>query len=94
MNCRNSDDAFLQDIKAKASRVDCSPQYGRYEVALPVGGVKDLDARPVRKEERPELENLVVPGERLRRRGARSAEAGDEGRREPEAADRCDTPSA
>ena len=43
---------------------------------------------------RPELENLVVSGERLRRRGARGAEAGTEDRREPEAADRCDTPSA
>ena len=79
--------------QSKGSRVDCSPQYGRYEVALLVGGAKHLNARPVRKEERPELENLVVPGERLRR-GARSAEVGDEGRREPEAADRCDTPLA
>ena len=60
----------------------------------PVGGAKDFDARPVRKEERPELENVVVSGKRLRRRGARSAEAGDEDRREPEAADRCDTLSA
>ena len=32
-----------------------------------------LNARPVRKEERPELENLVISGERLRRSGARSA---------------------
>ena len=64
------------------------------EVARPVGGGKDLDARPVWKEERFELENLVVSGERLRRRGARSAEADDEGRREPEAASRFDTPSA
>ena len=53
-----------------------------------------FNARPVWKEERPELENLVVSGERLRQRGARGAEAGDEGRREPEATDRCDTPSA
>ena len=52
-----------------------------------VGGATDFNARPVRKEKRPELENLVVSGERLRRRGARSAEAGDEDRREPEAAD-------
>ena len=65
-----------------ASRIDCTPQYGRYEVARPVGGSKDPDARPVRKEQRPQLENLVVSGERLRRRGARCAEAGDEGRRE------------
>ena len=63
-------------------------------LARPVGGAKDLDARPVWKEERPELQNLIVSGERFRRRGARSAEAGDEGRREPEAANRCDPPSA
>ena len=69
-----------------------TPQYGRYEVTRPVGGAKDLDARPIRKEERPELENLVVFGETLRRRGARSAEAGDEGCRESEATDRCNTP--
>ena len=42
----------------------------------------------------PELENLVIFGKGLCRRSARNAEAGDEGRREPEAADRCDTPSA
>ena len=30
---------------------------------------KDLDARPVREEERPDLDNLVVFGEGLRRRG-------------------------
>ena len=76
-----------------ASRIDYTPQHGRYEVARPVGGAKDLDARPVRKEERPQLENLVVSGERLRRRGARGAEAGDEGCRESEATDRCNTGS-
>ena len=74
--------------------MDYTPQYGRCEVAHPVGGAKDLNARPVRKEKRSELENLVESGERLRRRGARGAEAGDEDRREPEAADRCDTLSA
>ena len=67
--------------------------HGRYEIARPAGGAEDLDARQVRNEERRELENLVVSGERLRRRGARNAEAGDEGRREPEATHRCDTPS-
>ena len=36
-----------------------------------------------------QLENLVVSGERLRRNGARGAEAGDEGRGETEATDRC-----
>ena len=51
---------------------------------------KTFDARPVRKEERPELENLVISGG-LRRRSARSAETGDEERREPEAADLCDS---
>ena len=81
MNCRNSYSEFLKATKR------CTPQYGRYEVARLVGGARDLDARPVRKEERPQLENLVVSGERLRRRGARSAEASDEGRRESEATD-------
>ena len=37
---------------------------------------------------------MVVPGERLRRRGTRSAQAGYERRREPEATDRCNTPAA
>ena len=60
----------------------------------PVGGAKDLDARPVRKEERSESENLVISSEGLRRRSARIADAGDECCREPEAADLCDTPSA
>ena len=41
------------------SRTDWS-QYGRYEVERPVGGAKDLNARPVRKEERPVLENFDV----------------------------------
>ena len=59
----------------------------------PVGGAKDFDARPVRKEERPELENVVISCEGLRRRGARSADTGDEERREPEAADLCDASS-
>ena len=58
------------------------------------GGAEDFNARPVRKEEQPELENLVILGKGLRRRGARNAEVGDEGRRESEAADRCDTLSA
>ena len=66
----------------------CTPQCGGYEVARPVGGAEDLDARPVGKEEWAELENLVIFGEGLRRRSARNAEVGDEGRREPEAADR------
>ena len=69
------------------------PQYGGYEVARPVGGAEDFDARPVRKEERPELENWVISGKGLRRCGARRAETGDEERREPEAADLCDTSS-
>ena len=42
-------------------------------------------------EERPKLENLVVLGKGLRRRGTYSAETGDEGRGEPEAADLRDT---
>ena len=79
---------------SNASRIDYTPQYGRCEVARPVGGAEDLDARRVRKEERPELENLVKFGEGLRRHSARSAEAGDVGRGESEATDRCDTPSA
>ena len=43
-----------------APRIECSPQYGRYEVAYPVGRPEDLDARQVRKEERTELENVVL----------------------------------
>ena len=58
-----------------ASRVDYSPQYVRYKVARPVGGAEDLDARPVRKEERAELENVVISGEGLRRRSARLKQA-------------------
>ena len=42
------------------------------------------------KKNGPELENLVVPGERLRRRCACDAEAGDDGRRESDATDLCD----
>ena len=45
---------------------------------VPLVEPKTLSARPVRKEERPELENLVVSGERLHQRSARSAETGDE----------------
>ena len=82
----------LQRISAGHQAIH--PQFGGYEVAHPFGGAQDLTSRPVWKEERPELENLAVSGEGLRRRGARSAEAGDEGRREPEGANRCDTPSA
>ena len=59
----------------------------------PVGEAEDFDARPVRKEERLELENLVISGKGLRRRIARRAETGDEERREPAAADLCDTSS-
>ena len=76
-----------------ASRIKCPPQSGRYEVTRPAGGAEDFDARPVRKEERPELEKLVTLGKGPRLRSARNAEAGDEGRREPEATDLCDTPS-
>ena len=68
----------------------CPPQSGRYEVTRPAAGAEDLDARSVRNEERPELE-LGHFGKGLRRRGARNAEAGDEGRREQEATDLCDT---
>ena len=69
-----------------ASRTKYSLQYGGYEVARPVGGAEDFDPRPVRKEERPELENLVISGKGLCRRSARRAETGDEERREQEAA--------
>ena len=75
-----------------ASRIEHPSQSGPHEVTHPAGGAEDLDACPVRKEERPELENLVISGEELRRHSARSAETGDEGRREPEAADLCDAP--
>ena len=44
----------------------------------PVGGAEDFNARPVRKEERVKLENLVIFGRGLRWRCARSVETGDE----------------
>ena len=45
------------------------------------------------KKNGPSWRTLVVSGERLRWRSARNAEAGDEERREPEAADLCDASS-
>ena len=45
------------------------------------------------KKNGPSWRTLVVSGERLRWRSARNAEAGDEGRKEKEAADFCDAPS-
>ena len=56
-----------------APRIDCSPQCGRYEGTYLVGGAEESDARSVREEERPELENLVVLGKVLRRSSAFSA---------------------
>ena len=50
------------------------PRYGRYEVARPVGGAKEFDCKSGSGSKNgPELENLVVSGERRRRRGARRA---------------------
>ena len=43
---------FICRPPGNVSRIDCSPQYNRYEAARLVGGAKDLNARPVRKEER------------------------------------------
>ena len=77
--------------QAMHQEIDYTPQYCRYEVVHPVGGTKDLDARPVRKDQWPELESLVVFGERFRRCFVRRAQAGDEGCRESEATDRCST---
>ena len=91
-NCRNNYNEFLQDTRLCRKEFWCPPQSGRYEVTRPAGGVEDSDARPVLKEERLELENLVVLVKGLRRRSACKAEAGDEGRREPEATDLCGTP--
>ena len=67
-----------------------SPQSDRYEVTLSAGGAEEFDARAVREEERPELENLVVLDQGLRQRGACSAQTGDEECIEQEAADRRD----
>ena len=84
----------LQRVPAghQAMHQECALRSGGgYEVARPVGGAEDLDALPVGKEERAELENLVIIW-----RGTSSAQCNaeaDEGRRELEAADRCDTPS-
>ena len=56
-----------------------------------VDGAEDCDY-DVRKEEQAELENLVIFGEGLRPRSARSDETSAEERREPEAADLCHPP--
>ena len=53
---------------------------------------KSLMPDPIREEDRPELENLVVLGKGLRRRSARSVETGDEDCREQEDADCRDKP--
>ena len=54
----------LQQVSARHQamhqEIDYTPLYGRYEVAHPVGGTKDFNARPVRKDQWPELESLVV----------------------------------
>ena len=57
----------------------------------PVGGAEDFNARPVRKEERVELENLVIFGKGRRRRTARSVETCDGDGGEPKTAYCCDT---
>ena len=72
------------------SRNEYSPQSDWYEVARPIGGTKEFDARSGREEERPKLENLVVLGKRLRRRSTHRAETGDDGCRKQETADRLD----
>ena len=59
--------------QAMHPRIECSPQYGRYEGTYLVGGAEESDARSVREEERPELENLVELGKVLRRSSAFSA---------------------
>ena len=55
-----------------------------------IGRAEEFDARSVREEERPELENLVVLGKGLLLRGTYSAETGDEKRGKQATADRRD----
>ena len=66
---------------------ESSLQSNRYEVTYTVGGVEKSDARSVRKEERPELENLIVLGKGLRWSSAFSTGTGNEECRKLEAAD-------
>ena len=47
------------------SRNESSPQSSRYEVTCTVCGAEESDARSVRKEERPELGDLIVHGKGL-----------------------------
>ena len=58
-----------------------------------VGAPEESAARSARKEERPELEDLVVLGKRLRWSSAFSAESDDEDSRKQEATDRRVEPS-
>ena len=52
---------------------------------------EEFDARKIREEKWPELENMVIHGKGLRRRNTCSTETGDEDYREQEVADCCDT---
>ena len=77
-NCRNSYNGSLQ--KHQAMHQELSTLRSQIDTRSRVRFV-DFDARPVRKEERAELENLVIFGKGLRRRGARSVETGTKNRR-------------
>ena len=72
-------------------RIEYSSQSDRHEVTHSVGGAEEFDARTIREEEWPELENMVIHGKGLRRRSACSTETGDEDCREQEDADCCVT---
>ena len=69
------------------SRNESFPQSNRNEVTYTAGGAEESDVRSVRKEERPELENLVVLGKGLRWSCAFSTETGNEECRKKRAAD-------
>ena len=86
MNCRSSYSEFLPP--SDASRIDYTPQ-SMVDARSRVRLVEPKTLMPDRFGKK----NGSSSGE-LRRRGARGAEAGGEGRRESEATDHCDTPSA
>ena len=61
--------------------IEYSSHSDRHEVTPSVGGAEEFDARTIREEEWPELENMVIIGKGLRRRSACSTETSYEDRK-------------
>ena len=78
-NCNECRDisSGSRSIPSYPSRNESSPQSNRNEVTYTAGGAEESDARSVRSEEQPELENLVVLGKGLRWSVAFSTETGN-----------------